>query len=364
MTMRAARRAVPGQSSHTVQPLCGFLLSALVALGAAVFAPVSANAQSADLLAAAKKEGEIVWYSSHQISEAIPVVAKAFAEKYPDLKLTVVGGTSTTVFQKFMQDVKMGAPRADVISTGTPGNFVDLKQKGMLAQYKPENFSQIDPLFQQYSNSGDNYYFATQAAMLGIAYNSDKVTDADAPKLWTDLLDPKWQGQVAMGDLGSSGLVAEWGAEMNKAYGWQYFDKLIASHPLVGRSVVDGVTSLVSGERLVSPTVVGVALDSAHKGNPIKVSFPKDGVVLVMMPSAILKDAPHPNGARLLMEFLLGKEYAAATTSTGYRPARDDVPLAAGQEVSPDLKFLTMPAQESMETTKAVVAKWRETFGK
>lgn len=124
------------------------------------------------------------------------------------------------------------------------------------------------------------------------------------------------------------------------------------------------MTSLVSGERLVSPTVVGVALDSAHKGNPIKVAFPKDGVVMVLMPSAILKDAPHPNGARLLLEFLLSKEYAMATTSTGYRPARDDVPLAAGQEVSSDLKFLTMAAQESTDSTKAVVAKWRETFGK
>lgn len=214
---------------HGFKDLCNAVLSVAIAVATMALAPAAASAQSAELLDAAKKEGEIVWYSSHQISEAIPVIAKAFADKYPDLKLTIIGGTSSTVFQKFMQDAKMGAARADVISTGTPGNFVELKQKGLLAQYKPDGFSQIDPLFQAYSNSGDNYYFATQAAMLGIAYNSNKVTDADAPKLWTDLLDPKWQGQVAMGDLGSSGLVAEWGAEMNKLYGWPYFDKLIAS---------------------------------------------------------------------------------------------------------------------------------------
>lgn len=324
--------------------------------------PESAFAQSKQLLDAAKKEGQVVWYSSHQISEAIPVVAKAFADKYPDIKLTIVGGTSSTVFQKFMQDAKMGVPRADVISTGTPGNFLELKQKGMLAQYQPDTLSQIDPIFRAYSE--DNYFFATQAAMLGIAYNSKKVSDANAPKVWTDLLDSKWQSQIAMGDLGSSGLIAEWGAQMNKLYGWQYFDKLIGSQPLVGRSVVDGVTSLVSGERMVSPTVIGVAHDSAVKGNPIKVVFPKDGVVMVMMPSAVLKDAPHPNAARLLLEFLLGKEYAAATTSTGYRPARNDVPLAPGQEVPPDLKFLTMKAAESTDSTKAVVTNWRKSFGK
>ena len=79
----------------------------------------SASAQSQSLIDAAKKEGEVVWYSAHLPPETFQLVSEAFAAKYPGMKLTVVSGTSGTVYQRLMQDVKMKAARADVVSTAT-----------------------------------------------------------------------------------------------------------------------------------------------------------------------------------------------------------------------------------------------------
>jgi iron(III) transport system substrate-binding protein len=124
------------------------------------------------------------------------------------------------VYQRLMQDMQMGAARADVLSTATVGQFIDLKKKGQLVRYVPENISKTDPIFRNYGD--DNYYHATVFTLLGIAYNTNKVSSAEAPKSWKDLLDPKWQGKIAMGHPGFSGTVAEWAATMVKLYGWDY----------------------------------------------------------------------------------------------------------------------------------------------
>lgn len=341
---------------HNGRVLYGLIVGLLLLGGFARHA----SAQSQAVIDAAKKEGEVVWYSSHLPPEAFQLVSEAFAAKYPGMKLTVVSGTSGTVYQRLMQDVKMRAARADVVSTATTGHFIDLKEHGLLTQYVPENLSKVDPIFRDYGD--DHYYFATEAVVFCIAYNSNEVKDADAPKRWNDLLNPKWKGQIAMGSPRFSGSLAEWAAEMVKLYGWQYFETLNKQQPLVGRSVIDGVTSLVSGERLVSPTLVGVALASAKQGNPIKVVYPSEGAVLVMMPSGIMKNAPHPNAARLLIEFLLEKEYAKIAADAGYQPPRSDLPAAPGSRITSDMKLLTMGPQESLKSTADTLAKWQETF--
>jgi iron(III) transport system substrate-binding protein len=351
---QASRTSHPARHLWTILALAASFACTMIASG-------TASAQSQKLIDAAKKEGEVVWYSSHLPPETFQLVSEAFAAKYPGMKLNIVSGASASVYQRMMQDARMKVARADVLSTATTGHFIDLKKQGMLAQYAPDNMSKVDPIFRSYGD--DNYYYATEAVIFCIAYNSNKVADADAPKLWKDLLDPKWKGKIAMGSPAFSGSVAEWAAEMVKLYGWQYFETLNTQQPLIGRSVIDGVTSLVSGERMVSPTLVGVALASAKQGNPIKVVYPDEGAVLVMMPSAILKNAPHPNGARLLIEFLLEKEYAAISAQAGYQPPRSDVPPAPGSKITSEINLLTMKPQESLDGTAMVVKKWQETFG-
>jgi iron(III) transport system substrate-binding protein len=75
--------------------------------------------------------------------------------------------------------------------------------------------------------------------------------------------------------------------------------------------VNDGITAIVSGERLVTPALASSALNSKNQGQPINLIYPADGAVLVIQPSAILKNAPHPNAAKLLMEFLLDRNSGA-----------------------------------------------------
>ena len=75
-----------------------------------------------------------------------------------------------------------------------------------------------------------------------LIYNSSKVKPEDAPRTWTDLLDPKWKNQVATGHPAFSGCTGVWVVALRKLYGWSYFEKLAKNNPRVGRSGNDPVT--------------------------------------------------------------------------------------------------------------------------
>src|SRR5262249_23497251 len=112
---------------------------------------------------------------------------------------------------------------------------------------------------------------------------------------WQDLLDIKWKGKVSTGHPGFSGYVGTWVLMMKNLYGWSYFEKLEQNKPQIGRSINDTVTALNAGERQVAAGADGSTLFSAARGNPLAVSYPSDGSVLIIAPSAIVKGTKHPN---------------------------------------------------------------------
>jgi len=75
------------------------------------------------------------------------------------------------------------------------------------------------------------------------------------PQQWTDLLDPRWQGQITLGHPGFSGLVGNWVVAMWDKHGWDYFTNLAKNDPKIARSINDTVTDIVSGERQMAETL-------------------------------------------------------------------------------------------------------------
>ena len=165
-----------------------------------------------------------------------------------------------------------------------------------------------------------------------ITYNTSKVKAEDAPKKWTDLLDPKWKGKVSTGHPGFSGYVGTWVLMMKNLYGWDYFDNLEKNKPQIGRSINDTVTALNAGERQVAAGADGSTLFSASRGNPLADVYPSDGSVLIIAPSAIIKGTKHPNAAKLFMEYLNSIEAAKINAKHFAIPLRPGSAAAAGRQ--------------------------------
>ena len=136
-------------------------------------------------------------------------------------------------------------------------------------------------------------------ALYLLARRADRLSEAEAPKSWRELTDPKWRDKLAVGHPGFSGAIGNWAIMMRKAYGEGYFRELERNRPQIGRSAGDPVTTLNAGERLVGVGIPSAAtLFSMSRGNPLALIYPTDGTLMVPSPSGAIANAPKPNAAQ------------------------------------------------------------------
>jgi iron(III) transport system substrate-binding protein len=315
-----------------------------------------------ELYDAARKEGELTWYTSHSDDITAQALGRSFEQAYPGLKVNVLRTTAQVAYQRITQEIKASAIQCDVLSSTDLGHSVELKAKGAFEKYVPENSSGVLDIYKGYDPDG--FYHVTSAGMIGIGYNTAKVKASDVPKNWTDLLDPKWKDNIALGHPGFSGYVGTWALTMRNQYGWEFFEKLAKNNPRVGRSIVDTVTMLNAGESAIAGSgPVGVLLDSVKKGNPLAMVYPIDGTVLIIAPSSIMKGAKHPNAARLFMEFLMSEAASRIWVEHYNESMRPEVSAVAGAVSAKDLKTIRPTVAEITKGVPEVIKQWRETFG-
>ncbi len=297
------------------------------------------------LYAAAKKEGELTWYTSQILGETAQRVIAAFNGVYPDLKVNLLRASGQVLYQRVMQEIGLNALQGDVISlSDTGGQQQELKEAGHFMKYRPHRASEVYPMFQ--NADPDDFYHVTTAALTVIVTNTKLVKPEDVPKSWLDLTDPKWKGKVAIGHPGFSSLATAWVAKMNALYGWSFMEKLAKNDTQVTRNINDTTTLVTAGERQLGTTPAPSARPGVAKGNPIGLVYPSDGALLAASPSGIAAVTKHPSGARLLMEFLLGPECAHVLVNDYGDSLRPDVVSLSGQSIA-DIKTISPTAAES-----------------
>ncbi len=314
------------------------------------------------LLDAAKSEGELTWYAAHSDDITAQALGRAFEATYPGIKLNLQRTTAQVAYQRITQEIKTDSIQCDVFSSTDLGHYVELKAKGALAKYIPDNASKVLDIYK--NCDPDGYYHVTSAGLIMIGYNTGKVKQADAPKNWTDLLEAKWQDQIALGHPSFSGYVGTWALTLRKQYGWDFFEKLAKNNPKIGRSINDTLTMLNAGECMVAGSApVGTLLDSARNGKPLALSHPADGSVLIVAPSGIMKKSRHPNAARLFMEFLLSVQASKIWLDHFNETMRPEISSAPGIPSARDLKIIRPTVEEITQGMPEVIKQWGNTFG-
>ncbi len=327
---------------------------------------VSARAQMAPwektLYEAAKKEKQFTVYTAHYNTDTISHLCEAFDKKYPGVKCNFVRTTAQVAYQRFEQDQKANLAVASVFSSTDDSHYATLKKAGALVAYQPHNLGKMVDSLKQY-NDKDNQFWVTAAALVVIGYNSSVVAEKDAPKNWTDLLDPKWKDKVAIGHPAFSGYVGTWVVLMRKLYGWQFFEKLEKNKPQIGRSINDTVTMLNAKERWVSAGPEATTLLSRDRGNPLAVTYPTDGSLLMVSLSGIPKNAPAPNAAKLFIEFLLDKEAAEVQVKDHALAVIKGIKPAPGAKPLEQIKVIRPTEEEIAKGIPEVKEQFRDTFG-
>ncbi len=333
-------------------------LGALLEACGGTTAPNPTAADVSALYAAAKKEGKLVWYTAQfELSQAQAVIA-AFKAKFPGVDVDLTRQTSQIITQRTLQDFQQGAYTIDVVGTADEGNFVDFKKKGALLAYTPPD---IDLLPQRFQNlDKDGTYFTSALALIIISYNTRLVSDP--PKVWKDMLDSRWSGKITLGHPGFSGQVLNWVLAVVNKYTWSYFQDMAKLNPKIGRSINDTLTDLKSGERQIGASAASVTAGRKAQGDPVDARYPDDFTVLVVQPQAVLKNAPHPNAAKLFQNFNYSKEFSQVLIDT-YQPSiRTDVKGPAATDLE-KIKTVRVDVDTLTKGLSEVKAKWREIMG-
>jgi iron(III) transport system substrate-binding protein len=331
-----------------------------VTLIVALFCASILAAQDTATFQAARKEGSVVWYTSLALPSST-AIAHAFKQKYTGIDVEVHRTGSQRVLQRFMQESASGIKNGDIVHTSDAGNFELLKDKGMLLKFTPQGVAPFPDGFKDKAG----FYYGMRATLSVIAYNPKIVADKDAPKTWKELLNSKWNGKMVTAHPGYSGIIMTHVLALVNIYGWDYFRDLAKYKLHIVQSANDPAGVVASGERPVG--VNGAEYfyyNTLKKGNPIKIVYPKEGVPLVVSPTAIAKDAPHPNAAKLFTEFMFSKEsQQLLADKEGLYTGHPEVTYPADKPKLKDLKLLAPNADELEKRNAEIKKRFTELFG-
>jgi ABC-type Fe3+ transport system substrate-binding protein len=293
------------------------------------FSARSAEAADAALIEAAKKEGQVTWYTTLVVNQIVRPLKDAFEKKYPGVTLQYTRADDLVTAQKILAEGQAGRVQADILDS-ISGMFA-LQQAGLLASFTVPNAGDYPPELK----ASDGYWIAVIMYVFTPAINTTLLPKDQAPKTFADLLDPKLKGKMAWNGssiAGAFGFVANILTTMGEDKGMDYL-RALAQQQVVNvdassRAVLDQV---IAGEYWINLMAFNHhAVISARKGAPtdwLKVEpapVTLDGV-------ALLKGAPHPHAAQLLLEFLLSEEGQRIFQQNDYLPALPSVPaMVAG----------------------------------
>ena len=246
-----------------------------------------------------------------------PNVAKAF----PEMKVNWFQGGTEKVVTKITGEIKAKKIGADVLMVADPSYYLKLEDQKLLLPYKSKEEKNLIN-----DKAADGAWYAVRVCNMIIAYNADKLKAEDAPKNWTDFADPKRKGKIAMPNPMLSGTAYVAVGALADKYGWEYFDKLKANGLRVeeGNSAIQN--KLLTGEYAAAMILEENILKLANtKKEPLKVIYPKDGVVQVPSPIAIFNTTKNPEGAKALVDWWLSKEGQQAVVKGWMHSVRGDV---------------------------------------
>jgi ABC-type Fe3+ transport system substrate-binding protein len=284
-----------------------------------------AHAQTADqFYAKAKDEKALVLYSGGP-AQPYERIAKDFEQLYPGIAVSVTGGFSNVLDRKIDDQLAAKPLTVDMAIFQTVQDFVAWKTAGVLLAFKPDGYDKIDPRFRD----EDGAFTTTSVVLLTYAYNTKLVAPADVPKSALDFLKPQFAGKLVTAYPADDDATLYVFDTIVKKYGWDYMKQYMAQKPNFVQGHLDVLRSVAGGANLVTFDSTSSTTGALKRsGQPIDFAFPASDVMPTFVVTAgIFKDAPHPNAAKLFLDWYMAKEQQGRI---GTYSARTDVAPPAG----------------------------------
>jgi len=252
------------------------------------------------LISKAKEEGEVAWYTSQSPDVAEPL-RHDFETRHPGIKIKIWRGRGEAMSNRMLTEARAGKFAVDIAS-GAAEFFPVLIKADLIGKHaSPER-----DFYSSTNKDRDGLWTNGGDVISVIAYNSNLVSKAEAPKTYEDFLNPKWKGSFAIDtnpDRMVIGWLKLWGGEKTE----QFLQALMKNGAAVrsGHSLMAQL--LCAGEfKAAIELYAHRAADLKQKGCPLEMVFPNPTIGAVG-PLFVAKRALHPFAAALLVDYLLSE---------------------------------------------------------
>ena len=293
-------------------------------------------------LKGAKREGKINYYGAPDLGIALAPVFNLFHQRY-GVEMNFTGGRGRENYDRILAEQRAGRYVADVMSTG-PTSMSDLKWRGVLASHRPPNLKHAPEEFRD----PDNTLIPVYLNIYGLLVNTSLVKRDEEPKSWKDLLDPKWKGKILADDPRGAGGGNTWFIVTYKTLGGPFLEELAKQNLQFRPQYLENEKSLARGEFPVYLPALAGAI-ARLKGAPVKWITPSEGVAYIAISQGLVKNAPHPNAAKIWANFQIGDEAQKALGERGNTPVRADVPVPHPELLLKGKKLLGTTTEDDLK---------------
>ena len=329
-------------------------VSLVILLSVLLLTAFAARAQSeAELIAGARKEGQVVFWSSMRIDDS-KALAAGFEAKYPFIKVEIFRAGGEQIVNRAIAEHLAGKTTYDVLNAFA---LKVLQNRGLLQSYAAPEANHYPAGFKD----AQNHWVSLYSGYNVIGYNTKLVAKGEAPKNWEDLLQPRWKGKLGMDDeeyFWHAGMLKYWGEDKGRKY-----MEALSRQGLQFRNGHALLADLMSvGEFPVAVVVYPDQIEQMKlKGQPVDWVKSTDPILVNLAPVSVAAKSPHPNAAKLFMNYSISKEGQEILQKARRASARHDVP-----PLVPDMdpkKLKLVPLDPEIPTNTDHIKDFRRAFG-
>lgn len=293
--------------------------------------PTAPPGVEASIVTQAKAEGSVVFYSAYN-AELSDAIGQAFQERY-GIEVEVVRQASADLNARYAAEAEADAIVADVLWQPDDVFAAAATQEGWLDTLDPSVITNLDKVDE---DDRTDTTVTTLKQPWGIAYNTSIMSADDAPKSWEDLSrGGKISGGLLLADPSNSVSTAAVYDLWLDEFGVEFFADVKDTQKFeIADSVSNAIQQVGGGEAAAFvPAPMSTVANAQEVGAPVDIVVP-DLTTGFPMLGSISAEAPHPNAARLLLDFLLtadGQRIAVADFAIPVVEGIDSgVPLPSG----------------------------------
>lgn len=277
-----------------------------------------------------------VWIYTSLFKDTVADLQPKLEQAFPEIKVQFFQAGSEDVAAKINAEELAGGTKADIAIFSDRFWFEEMAEKGKFVSYLPKGAEKVEPGLKH----PGGFYSALSLPVTVLAYNSEVISEDQAPKSFKDLTDAKWAGKFSTGSPLASGTNFTTMAFLQEKYGWEYFKALKNNKTISEGGNSSVLRRIQTKERPIGWVLLENVLRFQSSSN-LKIIYPSDGVVIQSNNLAILKKSASQENAKVVADWLFGENGQKAmvksfmySVTPGFEAPKGALPLSEIQAKS------------------------------